>query len=267
MTLEKQQLIRAFKQNAITGSSKIGAINSFKKTYKLDDNTIEWLIEACNFNQKPKNIDYLKFYNNPITKLATSVNNPHAQIYYIDNFLQTIDCQLISGYIEQKAERATLHKAGGKDERIISDQRTSKETFLPYSQHSYFKYIDQQLSKVMCLNPFLGEIIHGQKYEIGEYYKEHGDYFREGEDFNTYCEWMGQRSWTTMIYLNDVEEGGETHFPLLNLKLKPKEGTLLAWNNLQKDGTPNENTKHEALPPKSGKKYIITKWWRSWSLV
>ena len=119
----------------------------------------------------------------------------------------------------------------------------------------------------MCLNPFLGEIIHGQKYEIGEYYTEHGDFFRDGEDLDVYGEWMGQRSWTTMVYLNDVEEGGETHFPLLNLKLKPKEGTLLAWNNLQKDGTPNENTRHEALPPKSGKKYIITKWWRSWNLV
>ena len=29
---------------------------------------------------------------------------------------------------------------------------------------------------------------------------------------------MGQRTWTTMIYLNDVEEGGETYFKYLNLK-------------------------------------------------
>ena len=42
---------------------------------------------------------------------------------------------------------------------------------------------------------------------------------------------------------------------------------LLTWNNLNKDGTRNVATKHEALPPKSGKKYIITKWWRSWSPV
>ena len=34
---------------------------------------------------------------------------------------------------------------------------------------------------------------------------------------------------------------------------------LLTWNNLNKDGTRNVSTKHEALPPTSGKKYIITK--------
>ena len=31
--------------------------------------------------------------------------------------------------------------------------------------------------------------------------------------------------------------------------------------------TPNYKTLHEALPPISGDKYIITKWWRSWSLI
>ena len=33
------------------------------------------------------------------------------------------------------------------------------------------------------------------------------------------------------------------------------------------DGTNNVKTIHEALPPTSGKKYIITKWWRSWSPI
>jgi prolyl 4-hydroxylase len=266
MTTRKKQLIKAFTNNAITGGSKIGAITSYKKAYDLNDNQIEWLIEACNFKNKPK-VNYEAFYNCEINKKAKKINSKDAQIYYIDNFLTEIDCQLLSGYISENAKRATLHKAGGKDERIISDKRTSSETFLSYQKHPYFNYIDQKLCQAMNFYPSIGEIIHGQKYEIGEYYKIHGDFFRVGEDFDTYCDWMGQRTWTTMLYLNNVEEGGETHFPELNLKLKPKEGTLLAWNNLHKDGSPNEKTKHEALPPKSGKKYIITKWWRSWSLI
>ena len=47
---------------------------------------------------------------------------------------------------------------------------------------------------------------------------------------------MGQRTWTTMIYLNDVEEGGETYFKYLNLKIKPKKGLLIGWNNLYING-------------------------------
>ena len=55
---------------------------------------------------------------------------------------------------------------------------------------------------------------------------------------------MGQRTWTTMIYLNDVKEGGETYFKHLKLKVKPKEGMLLAWNNLYRNGFPNNKTMH-----------------------
>ena len=92
-------------------------------------------------------------------------------------------------------------------------------------------------------------------------------YYDKNHEFKTYCEWMGQRTWTTMVYLNDVEEGGETYFKHLKLKIKPQKGLLLAWNNLFFNGIPNYKTLHEALPPISGDKYIITKWWRSWSLI
>ena len=53
----------------------------------------------------------------------------------------------------------------------------------------------------------------------------------------------------------------------LGIKLKPKAGTLIAWNNLNKDGSTNTYTEHEALPPTSGKKYILTKWWRRLPLL
>ena len=53
----------------------------------------------------------------------------------------------------------------------------------------------------------------------------------------------------------------------LNLKIKPKRGLLIGWNNLYINGFPNYKTMHEALPPIKGSKYIITKWWRSWSLI
>ena len=33
----------------------------------------------------------------------------------------------------------------------------------------------------------------------------------------------GQRLWTALCYLNDVEEGGETRFTKLNIAVKPKK--------------------------------------------
>lgn len=70
-----------------------------------------------------------------------------------------------------------------------------------------------------------------------------------------------------MIYLNDVERGGETHFPYCEFKVPPKEGMVLIWNNLLSDGAPNDNSLHAALPVEAGMKYVVTKWFRErpWS--
>ena len=111
MNFNKREIIESFKKNAMTGASKIGAVNSYKKTFNLDDNQIEWLLEACNFKTAPK-VDYEAFYNCEIIKKAEFIQNQHAQVYLIDDFFSTIDCDLIKGYIDQKAAKCTLHKAG-----------------------------------------------------------------------------------------------------------------------------------------------------------
>lgn len=58
---------------------------------------------------------------------------------------------------------------------------------------------------------------------------------------------------TWMVYLNDVEEGGETEFLYLRKRIKPERGTLLIWPS----GFPHT---HRGNPPLSGDKYIMTGW-------
>ncbi len=52
-------------------------------------------------------------------------------------------------------------------------------------------------------------------------------------------------------YLNDVSEGGETHFPMLNLRIQPKAGRLLMF-------PPYWMFQHEGCAPQSGDKYIFS---------
>ena len=65
-----------------------------------------------------------------------------------------------------------------------------------------------------------------------------------------------------MIYLNDVEKGGGTHFFSLKKTISPRAGTAIAWNNLYSDGQVNSNTMHAGLPVEGGHKSIVTKWFR-----
>lgn len=69
---------------------------------------------------------------------------------------------------------------------------------------------------------------------------------------NTGCE-TANRIVTFMMYLNEVEEGGETEFLYLHKRIKPKTGTLLFWPSTY-------SHTHRGNPPLSGIKYIITGW-------
>ena len=264
MTVE--DLVKYFMEASISGASKTQVRRKFKELYNLNDAQIDKLQKLSKFNEKPRKINYKHFYKNSITTKAQRIYFPFTQIYKKENFLTELECDQLILMISRDLRPSTVADDG--DNCLVNDYRTSKTSDLNYFKDPFYLNIDKKISNLMNLEPFFGETMQAQKYEVDEYYKEHYDFFSPfNHEFKTYCEWMGQRTWTTMIYLNDVEEGGETYFKYLNLKIKPKKGLLIAWNNLYINGFPNYKTMHEALPPKKGSKYIITKWWRSWSLI
>jgi hypothetical protein len=61
------------------------------------------------------------------------------------------------------------------------------------------------------------------------------------------------RAFVFSIYLNDVEEGGETEFLHFSKRVKPKKGRIVIWPA----GFPYV---HRGNPPLSGEKYILTSW-------
>ena len=251
---------------ALSGASKTQVIREFKNRYKLHNDDIKYLLDCCSFNKKPKKIKYLDFYKNKLTTKCKRIEYPFTQIYRYEKFLTDDECSDMIKFIDSRLTDSTV--ADPDDSCLVNDYRTSQSASLGYFEDDFFLTIDKKLVDLLDLNPFIGENMQGQKYLPSQYYKEHHDFFTPfTPEFKTYCEWMGQRTWTTMIYLNDVEEGGETYFKHLKLKIKPQKGLLIAWNNLFFNGIPNYKTLHEALPPVSGEKYIITKWWRSWSLI
>ena len=48
----------------------------------------------------------------------------------------------------------------------------------------------------------------------------------------------------------------------LDIAIQPGPGTLIAWNNADRDGAPNPLTAHAGNPVIRGAKYIVTKWYR-----
>ena len=89
-------------------------------------------------------------------------------------------------------------------------------------------------------------------WKIQQYKKQEGHYHAWHTEQN-YSRDTAQRLMVSMYYLNDVEKGGETCFPLSDIKVTPEAGTLVTWPA----GWP---WVHNAETPISNDKYIITSW-------
>jgi|TARA_E500000318_G_scaffold751_1_gene1046 hypothetical protein len=61
------------------------------------------------------------------------------------------------------------------------------------------------------------------------------------------------RAFVYSVYLNDVEEGGETEFLHFSQRVKPKTGRIVIWPAAFP-------YLHRGNPPLSGEKYILTSW-------
>jgi len=179
------------------------------------------------------------------------------ELYTAEGFLLPHECEELIEIIKEKLRPSTISHDGSAD----SSFRTSRTCDLVGGE-PVVRMLDERICGAMGIEPKMSEPNQGQYYEMTQEFKPHTDYFEPYELERNSTPTLGQRTWTFMIYLNDVEEGGETAFVNVGLSIPPKAGTAVIWNNLKRDGTPNYDTLHHGTPVKRGYKAIITKWFR-----
>ena len=180
-----------------------------------------------------------------------------AQVYYHQNFLSAEECAGLVRVIDANRRPSTL-LSESPDAQFRTSESCDMDRWSPD-----VRPIDERIAGLLGIDPSHGETMQGQRYAPGQQFRAHHDYFHEGESYyDAVTQAGGQRTWTAMIYLNNVEEGGATWFPQAGIRVAPKRGMLLAWNNMNPDGSPNLATLHEGMPVVKGTKYIITKWFR-----
>ncbi|MEE9432757.1 MAG: 2OG-Fe(II) oxygenase [Sphingorhabdus sp.] len=185
------------------------------------------------------------------------VDNSDVQLYVYLDFLDAADCQMLIAKINADAVPSTLYHGTEK-----KGFRTSSSCHLN-RWDADIASIEKRMSDVLGIHNNFAETMQGQRYEVGQEFKAHHDFFHPSQDY-----WIdegpsgGQRSWTAMIFLNQPKEGGETEFSKIGIGVRPMPGMMLIWNNVHIDGTLNYDTLHTGTPVVKGTKHIITKWYR-----
>ena len=77
----------------------------------------------------------------------------------------------------------------------------------------------------------------------------------------------GQRIGTLLMYLNDVDGGGETVFPQLGWSVVPRCGDVLYFEYGNRFGLCDPISLHASTPLHAGEKWVATKWLREREFV
>ncbi|KAL8172110.1 hypothetical protein V2J09_023914 [Rumex salicifolius] len=197
---------------------------------------------------------------------------PRAFLYH--NFLSKEECEYLISLAKPHMAKSTVvdSKTGrSKDSRV----RTSSGMFLKRGRDKVIRNIEKRIADFTFIPAEHGEGLQVLHYEEGQKYEPHYDYFLD--EFNTRN--GGQRIATVLMYLSDVEEGGETVFPAAKgnissvrwwdelsecgkkgLSVKPKMGDALLFWSMRPDGTLDPSSLHGGCPVIKGNKWSSTKW-------
>ncbi|MBA0745722.1 hypothetical protein Gogos_008286 [Gossypium gossypioides] len=181
---------------------------------------------------------------------------PRAFLYH--NFLSREECEYLINLAKPYMKKSTVvdSKTGqSKDSRV----RTSSGMFLRRGQDKIIMDIEKRIADYTFIPVENGEGLQVLHYEVEQKYDAHFDYFLD--EINTKN--GGQRMGTVLMYLSDVEEGGETIFPAAKgnvsavpwwnelsecgkkgLAVKPKMGDALLFWSMRPDATLDPSSLH-----------------------
>ncbi|XP_024522657.1 prolyl 4-hydroxylase 1 isoform X1 [Selaginella moellendorffii] len=222
------------------------------------------------------------------------VLNWSPRIILLHKFLSAEECDYLIAIAGPRLAKSTVvDTSTGKG--IESKVRTSTGMFLSNYDRRYpmIQAIERRIAVYSMIPVENGELLQVLRYEPNQYYKPHHDYF--SDQFN--LKRGGQRVATVLMYLSDVEEGGETIFPSVQclllkmlymysflsiflfpkvgdgececggelrkgLCVKPRKGDAILFWSAALDGNVDSNSLHGGCSVLRGEKWSATKWLR-----
>ena len=208
---------------------------------------------------------YFYFHSNSkLTEVASIKKEGFPPIRIFENVFSQKECKKIIKLATPNLKRSTMGAA-----KEVGTQRTSSTTWLNTNKLPCLMRVSKMVEELTGMPMNCQEDWQFLKYEPGQEYKPHYDACSPTTaDYKACLQEEANRGWgkrvfTFFIYLNDVEEGGHTRFPKLDVNIYPKRGKAALWHNLIADRSlAHPLAEHAGTPPKKGEKYAINVWIR-----
>lgn len=178
----------------------------------------------------------------------------------VKGFATDAECdEIVKTARQKKHQKPAIVGSGRKSDTKIRNNTTA---FLPTkkssAEHRLRGRVSQLLRDRQQVNTKAPEDVQVQYYTPGQHYSKHTDSWGEAD---VCAKKAVQRTWTCVLYLNDVEAGGTTTFPKAGAVLEPEKGKLACWDNLDETGRANQLTEHQGDDVTKGEKFLANFWY------
>jgi len=238
-----------------------------------DDKKVSELCMAQNkTNTRTENPDLFCRYKSlylPYFRFGEEILNwaPYVSVFH--NVITDQETRLITSLAKQKLYRGHVVGQGGHQHANV---RTSHLTFLEDYEAPVVNWVSGRVGKLVNLDMFVNykktrwhqssaEPMQVVNYGLGGHYGMHVDpIVFDTQDTEHVVYGSGDRLATFLLYLSDVDMGGSTIFPKLDLAVAPIKNSALFWYSYTTDGKVDDNTVHAACPVLIGEKWVSNKW-------
>ncbi|EGQ20677.1 prolyl 4-hydroxylase [Sporosarcina newyorkensis 2681] len=172
-------------------------------------------------------------------------------IVVLGNVLSDEECDELIQLAGDKVKRSKIGTT-----REENELRTSSSMFIEDDENLIVTRVKKRISAIMKIPMEHGEGLQILRYTPGQQYKAHHDFFSSDSKITN------NRISTLVMYLNDVEQGGETFFPHLKFSVSPRKGMAVYFEYFYSDQTLNDFTLHGGAPVVEGEKWVATQWMR-----
>lgn len=184
------------------------------------------------------------------------------RIVLLGNVLSDEECRALIDYCEPRLEPSRAVADADGNVRL-HENRTSHDAMLRRSETAVIARIEARLAALARWPLECGEGLQVVRYEATQEYRAHSDWIDPDlPGLRKHLDKGGQRLATFVLYLNDVESGGETWFPEIGLRVMPKKGSALFFVNTDSRYVPDRLTLHAGSPVIKGVKLVANKWLR-----
>lgn len=204
--------------------------------------------------------------------------SPRAFVHH--NFLTKAECDHIVHVASQRISRSQVVDAKTGQTKL-DEIRTSYGATFGRAEDLVIAALEERIAEWTHIPPEHGEPLQVLRYMDGQQYGAHWDWFDDPKTHSAYLR-DGNRYATVLLYLSEVEEGGETALPLgvaidmgvqalLNpspcatkgtgLAVRPRKGDALLFFDLDISGSAGDRAAlHASCPTLKGTKWTATKW-------